>query len=304
MSLRVAEGTGSRFTRLSALDLMFLRIECAAWPVYFGGLAALGEGDLVDRSGGLRLGEVIDRLGRRVPNMPQLRRRVLFPGPFRGRPLWVDDQDFDLHRHVFETAVQPPGDNRALLDRAAELCGSVLDRSRPLWELWFLTGLSAGRPGVLLKLHHAVADGLAAVALMASLFYTGQGVSERGTTTWQPQPLPTGSSLLLDNLSIRIRWLGGVATRLAHPVSHARNLHLTAGVARRMLGPGRAPRTSLNRRVGVGHRVQFLGLDRAAAKEAAHGRGGKVNDVVLGIWAGGLRQLLLSRGETVALLER
>jgi hypothetical protein len=50
--------------------------------------------------------------------------------------------------------------------------------------------------------------------------------------------------------------------------------------------------------------VQFLGLDRAAAKEAAHGRGGKVNDVVLGIWAGGLRQLLLSRGETVALLER
>ena len=304
MSGRVgAEGLSNRFARLSALDLMFLRVESEAWPCHFGGLAVLDGGALVDPSGRLRLGEIVDRLSRRLAMLPQLRRRVLFPGPLRGRPLWVDDAGFDLQRHVFETEVEPPGGDGELLDKAAELCGSMLDRSRPLWELWFLTGLAEGRVGALLKLHHAVADGLAAVALMASLFDAGQGDREQGWTVWEPEPLPTGASLLVDGLSTKVRGIARAAAGLAHPISHAREFRLKAGVARRILSPARAPRTSLNRRVGAGRVVRFLCLDLTAVKDVAHGCGCKVNDVVLDVWTGGLRQLLVSRGEQVAQLE-
>ena len=119
---------------------------------------------------------------------------MLVPGPLRGRPLWVDDADFGLQRHVFETEVEPPGGDGELLDKAAELCGSVLDPSRPLWELWFFTGLTEGRVGALLKLHHPVADGLAAVALIASLFDADQGDSEQDSAAREPEPLPAGAS--------------------------------------------------------------------------------------------------------------
>jgi len=104
---------------------------------------------------------------------------VHFPGPLLGRPLWVDDDRFDIHQHVYQTAVDPPGGDTELLDAAVRICGGLLDRARPLWELWFLTGLTGGRVGVLLKLHHSVADGIAAVAVMASLFDTGPGTPSR-----------------------------------------------------------------------------------------------------------------------------
>jgi WS/DGAT/MGAT family acyltransferase len=304
MSRRVAaDRPSSRFARLSTLDLMFLRVESEAWPCHFGGLAVLDGGVLVDPPGRLRLGEIVDRLSRRLATVPRLRRRVLFPGPLRGRPLWVDDAGFDLQQHVLEAKVEPPGGDGELLDKAAELCGSVLDRSRPLWELWFLTGLTEGRVGALLKLHHAVADGLAAVALMASLFDDGQGDSEQGSATWEPEPFPTGTSLLADGLSTKIRGIARVAAGLAHPINHARQFRIKAGIARRILSPARAPRTSLNRPVRAGRAVRFLCLDLTAVKDAAHGRGCKVNDVVLDVWTGGLRQLLMSRGEQVAQLE-
>ncbi|MGZ6299817.1 MAG: hypothetical protein ACXWMN_04910 [Candidatus Limnocylindria bacterium] len=86
---------------------MFLRVESAALPCHFGGLAVLDGGALVDPSGRLRLGEIVDRLSRRLATVPQLRRRVLFPGPLRGRPLWVDDAG------RFRVARRRPGSQRA-----------------------------------------------------------------------------------------------------------------------------------------------------------------------------------------------
>jgi diacylglycerol O-acyltransferase / wax synthase len=134
MSRRVAaDRPSSRFARLSTLDLMFLRVESEAWPCHFGGLAVLDGGVLVDPSGRLRLGEILDRLSRRLATVPQLRRRVLFPGPLRGRPLWVDDAGFDLQRHVFETEVEPPGGDGELLDGPTELGGQVAHGAMIRW---------------------------------------------------------------------------------------------------------------------------------------------------------------------------
>ena len=92
-----------------------------------------------------------------------------------------------------------------------------LDRARPLWELWFLTGLRDGRVGVLLKLHHCVADGLAAVALMGSLFDVESDDGDPDPIPWIPEPIPGGWSLLIDNLAHKARTALQAAAMLAHP---------------------------------------------------------------------------------------
>ena len=252
--------------------------------------------------------EIAGRLNGRLRHAPQLRRRVHFPGPLQGRALWVEDDQFDIHRHVREKAVDPPGGDAELLDAAARICEQLLDRSRPLWELWFLTGLTGGRVGVLLKLHHSMADGIAAVMLMAALFDAEPGAPEPGapepvSKPWMPQRIPKRSQLLADNLSMQMARVRRAGATLAHPIQLAKALHVLAGVARRALRPARAPGTSLNRRVETGRRIRFLPLNLAAVKHVAHAHQGKVNDVVLTIWTGGLRHLLVSRAEPVARLE-
>ncbi|MGE5225469.1 MAG: wax ester/triacylglycerol synthase family O-acyltransferase [Planctomycetaceae bacterium] len=289
--------------RLRPFDVMFLRLETPQAPCHFGGLAVLEGGALLDDEGRLRLPELAARIERRLSLVPQLRRRVLWPGPLGGRPVWVDDERFAIERHVHETRVPPPGGERELLETAARVYGPVLDRGRPLWELWFLTGMRDGRVGALLKLHHAVADGMAAVAVLASLFDVAPDVPDPAPSAWQPEPAPTRRSIRADDLSRKADALGGVARDLRRPGGLERagaSLARTSRLARSYAGANRdlrAPRTSLNRPVGAGRVVRVVALDLAAVKEVAHAHDAKVNDVVLDLWLGGMRTLLASRGE-------
>lgn len=307
----------SRFKRLTSFDLMFLRLETAGWPCHFGGLATVEGGALLDSSGELRLPQITERLDRRLARIPKLRQRVHFPGPFGGRPLWVDDPQFDIRNHVHETAVESPGDDVQFLEKAAELYAGLLDRARPLWDLWFLTGLTDGRLGVLLKLHHSVADGMAAVAIMGSLFDFEPDAPDPESKPWLPEPTPGGWPLLADNLSRQTRTLGRGVAALADPASVLRRARRAVRVGRRGVDPNRiaadfgeagigsviAPRTSLNQPVKAGRQIRFLRLDLARMKATAHAHGGKVNDVVLALWLGGLRQLLASRSEATVGVE-
>ena len=94
----------------------------------------------------------------------------------------------------------------------------MLDRWHPLWELWFLTGLSDGRVGVLLKLHHSVADGMAAVTIIGSLFDLEADAPEPVPGQWAPEPIPGGWSLLAGNLSSKLQAAGRAAAMPAHPL--------------------------------------------------------------------------------------
>ena len=298
-----AGSRNSRFARLTSTDLMFLRLESAEWPAHFGGLAVLEEAALQDRTGRLRLREIRDQLDRRVAHVPALRQRIYTPGLLRGRPLWVDDRRFDIRDHVHESAVRSPGGDTELLEAAADVYGGLLDRSRPLWELWFLTGLSEGRIGVLLKLHHAVADGLAAVAVMASLFDFDPDTPDPARVPRTPEPLPGRWSLVADNFSSKMHSVRRALAAVIHPVRLANGVRTFAHVARRSFGTPAAPIGSLNEPVQAGRRVRSLRLDLTTMKEIAHAHEGKVNDVVLDLWSGGLRRLLVSRGEPVAGVE-
>jgi hypothetical protein len=177
--------------------------------------------------------------------------------------------------------------------------GQLLDRSRPLWELWFLTGLEDGRLGIMLKVHHAVADGSAAVRIMGSLFDLEAAAPDPPPEPWTPRPLPGGWALFVDNLAGRLRTLRAWAALVAHPGRLLRALRVFKQVAKKSFGATKAPTTSLNRPVLAGRRIRFMRTDLDAMKRIAHAHGGKVNDVVLALWAGGLRDLMVSRGEPV-----
>jgi diacylglycerol O-acyltransferase len=148
--------------------------------------------------------------------VPRLRQRVLWPRVGQGLPLWVDDPGFDLANHVHAVQVPAPGGQRELLGLCDELCLRLLDRARPLWELWLVTGLAEGRVGLVLKLHHSLADGLAAVQLAGLLLDdTADAPNPTPPPRQQPQPTPSGWALAADNLAGRGAILAASLARLA-----------------------------------------------------------------------------------------
>ncbi|WP_248964627.1 wax ester/triacylglycerol synthase family O-acyltransferase [Sphaerisporangium perillae] len=139
--------SGGRYPRLSAIDHMMLRVERPAAPQHVAGLCLVEAAPLLDPASGLDLDMIRDRLERRLTRVPELRRVLYRAPPLCGPPLWVDDPGFSIERHVHATRVPAPGDEAALLATAERLLRDRSDRSRPLWDLWLLTGLESGHVG-------------------------------------------------------------------------------------------------------------------------------------------------------------
>ena len=189
----------SRYDRLSLADRSNLRIERPATPLHIAGLCVVAAAPLLDGSGRLDLEMIKRRLTRRLGRVPVLRRIVHPAPPLCGPPLWVDDPAFSIENHVRSTAIAPPGDESSLLATTERLLSPLLDRSHPLWQLWFLTGLADGQVGMLFKIHHAVADGLAAVALMMTFLDLAPDAPDPPDASWTPTPTPAHWALFTDN---------------------------------------------------------------------------------------------------------
>ncbi|HXM56668.1 MAG TPA: wax ester/triacylglycerol synthase family O-acyltransferase [Candidatus Dormibacteraeota bacterium] len=287
----------SRFARLSAADRGNLRMERPEAPAHIAGLCVVEAGPLLDASGALDLATIRRRLDRRLARAPELRRVVHRSPPLCGAPLWVDDPAFSIDRHVRAVRIEAPGDERSLLEAAERLLRPTLDRSRPLWELWFLTGLQDGRVGALFKIHHAVADGLAAIALIASLLDAEPDAADPPPVAWRPAPPPPAPALLADSTRGKA---ASVAAVLGHPVRVARGVAAAvADTASAVHQLSAAPRTSLNRPTRGARRFRAVHLDLERARAVAHAHGAKVNDVLLAVVTGGARALLTGRGEPV-----
>jgi WS/DGAT/MGAT family acyltransferase len=292
-----------RIQRLTTVDRMYLHDERPAWPCHFGGLAIVDGGAMKDAAGRLPIEELGGHLARRLAAIPRLRQRMHAPGLLQGGPVWVDDEDFAIERHIHQARVDAPGGDAQLLETAARIYAGLLDRSRPLWELWLISGLSDNRIGILVKIHHAVADGAAAVAIVSSLFDLETEEPQRQAPPGARAPMPNRRALLADNLTRTSRAVGRLLAAVRHPRPILESLRMFVLVVRRSAGQQGAPRTSLNGVVRAGRRVRFLRLDLAEMKAVAHVHDGKLNDLVLDLWAGGLRRLLLSRGEPVEGIE-
>jgi diacylglycerol O-acyltransferase len=297
--MTLSESAG-RYQRLSVQDAGFLYLEHAGLPQHVAILAVAEGGPLHDPHGRLRMDAVRQELVGRLQLIPRLRQRVLCPRVGQGLPLWVDDPTFDPANHVHAVHLPAPGDQRELLGLCDQLCLRLLDRARPLWELWLVTGLANGRVGLVLKLHHTLADGLAAVQIAGVLLDGTPDAPSPTPPPWQPRPTPSGWALVADNLAGRSATLAAALARLRHPRKLAAQARVLAGAAQLAAGGRRhRPRSLLRRPVGGRRRLAVVRAQLAEVKAVAHAHGATVNDLLLAAVTGGLRALLLARGAPV-----
>jgi WS/DGAT/MGAT family acyltransferase len=291
------------YQRLSALDASFLHLETLETPMHVGALAVFDGEPFFGPERRFRLAEVRDHVATRLEGIPRFRKRVQAVPLDVGHPIWVDDERFDITFHVRLTALPAPGERAQLLALFERLQAEVLDRSRPLWELWFVEGLQDGHVGLIQKTHHALTDGVSGVDVATVLLDASpEPLAPARPPDWAAEPGPTPARLLLDTLREHLAAAGDVAQRVQDaaedPQPRADRLaHLARTVATLADHGLVAPRTSLNRPVGRARRYGSVRvpLDDAKAVQAAFG--GTVNDVVLAGVAGGLGRLLESRDE-------
>src|SRR5262249_33427430 len=190
----------------------------------------------------------------RLHQVPRFGQRLYRPRPGLGWPLWVDAPTFDLTEHIRVHPVAAPGGQAQLLAACQDLAAQRLDAARPLWELWLLPGLPEHRVGAYLRLHHAVADGAAALAGFGALPAQTPGAPAAAAPTVPPTPLPSPTQLLADTLRRRGAELGRGWSGLAHPGRTPRQARQALPAWREVLAERPAPRTSLNHPVGTGRR--------------------------------------------------
>ncbi|GAA0516873.1 diacylglycerol O-acyltransferase [Saccharopolyspora subtropica] len=287
--------------RLSAVDASFLYLEDYTTPMHVGGVAVFRQ----PRSG-FDYDQVLALIDRRLGLVPRYRQRVMqVPGKL-ARPVWVDDQDFDITYHVRRSALPKPGSDEQLYDLAARLMSRRLDHTRPLWELYLVEGLSRNRVAVITKTHQAMVDGIGAIDIGQVILDVERNREvPDADELWVPRPEPRLAELLAEAVADAVQRPGEVVENaraalvdLAATVQRVtRALGGVASAIRTAVipapsGPLNAP-TSTQRRFAVARAT----LDDLRAVRHAHGT--TVNDVILAVVAGALRNWLLSRGEMV-----
>jgi WS/DGAT/MGAT family acyltransferase len=285
-----------RVTHLTPLDVWFWDVEDQANLQHIGSVAVFDGPVPTIAEGRRRFGEVL-------PLVPRYRQRVL-PVPFGlGRPVWVD-ADPDLTYHVRLTALPPPGGGVELTTLVGRVMSQPLDRTRPLWEAWVVTGLPNDRWALISKVHHCMVDGVAGMDLMAAMFDLTPEPREIPPDGYVPATPPSRVGLvggaLVDTVRQPLAGTRRLVGGLRHPLrSAATSVRfargaidlVTAGVPSRPHG--------LSARIGT-HRVYAVArADLGDAKRIKQRFGVTVNDVALAAVTRGYRDLLRSRGERI-----
>lgn len=295
---------------LSPLDAAFLHMETVRTPMHMGLVAIFEGGPLLDRHGKVKVRALRAMVDRRIDLVPKLRRRVRPALLGEAPPVWLDDPEFAIAHHVRHASLPPPGSEAQLAGLCATILARPLDRSRPLWELWLVDGLADGRVAVVEKVHHAMADGLAGMALAAVVLDVTpeppRRPARRGepAPSWQPAPPPAAVvAMARDVLRLLALPVGGAVLALdtlRHPAGRFRRAAEVAGALSTLASPRSiAPRSSLNLPVGTRRRVAFVRQSFEDIRRVEQRYGVTANDVLLAAVAGGLRRLLVGRGEPV-----
>ena len=291
------------YDRLSSLDASFLRLERLETPMHVGAMSVFEGEPFFDDAGRFRLREVRELVASRLHLIPRFRKRLQSVPLDAGDPIWVDDARFDIGYHVRLTALPAPGTRSQLLALFERVQSQMLDRSRPLWELWFVEGLEGGHVALFQKTHHALVDGVSGVDVATVLLDFQPEPTVLDPPPWEPEPGPPPARLLIDTLREYVgapQALVNATRRAAEVPRRALDRIAELGRALATLGEGGfvAPRTSLNQPVeGRSRRFGLVQVPLDDVKTVRRAFGGTVNDVVLAGVGGGLARLLDSREE-------
>jgi diacylglycerol O-acyltransferase len=282
--------------RLSATDASFLAGEKESSHMHVGAVMIF-EGPPPDHE------ETLEHIESRLHLVPRYRQKLAVPRFEMGRPLWVDDPSFNLDYHLRHTALASPGGLEQLRLLTARIFSQRLDRSKPLWECWFVQGLEDDRFAIISKAHHALVDGISGVDLATVLFDLSPVPPARAhVPKWTPRPEPSQVELIAEGVKGLIRrpfelGRGAVAAAL-HPEHTARRVRNAAEgfgeVAWAGLNP--APETPLNVPIGSHRRIVWVETELEQFKTIKNSLGGSVNDVVLAVTSGALGRWLRTRG--------
>jgi diacylglycerol O-acyltransferase / wax synthase len=281
-------------SRLSSLDASFLEVESPSAHMHVGWAAKFAPRPGFDRPG---FNQLRDHVATRMGRAPRYRQKLGRVPLDLDAPVWVDDEDFDIDRHVHRLTCS---DFAAGTD---QVMSSPLPGDLPLWELWIADRLSDGRIGVIGKAHHAMVDGLAAVELSTLLVDPTPQTPDPDRDEWMPDSGPGSARLLIDAALDRIRDAWGVASwplGLARRPSQMPDRVAEGLQAGRAIADSARPATSrceLNRPISPRRRLARVHRPLADLKRIKDSFGATINDVVLACAAGGIRRFFESRGE-------
>jgi diacylglycerol O-acyltransferase / wax synthase len=289
--------------QLTGMDASFLALETANTTGHVGGLSVL---DPSTASEPLTLARLTEVMAERLSLVPVLRRKLLNVPLGLDQPYWIDDADFDIEYHVREIALPSPGSDAQLTEQVSRLHARPLDRSRPLWELYLITGLARNRAAVYSKIHHAAVDGVSGTELLTALF----DLTPAGRELPAAQPLrperPPPMPVLAAKAAMRLAWRPVQTVQISNEL--VRILPTLTPLVNTLVGemlglnrgdgsviatrPGRAPATPFNRAITPHRRFAFRSVDLDTVKTVKKAFGVSVNDVVMAMCAGALRRWL------------
>jgi diacylglycerol O-acyltransferase len=290
--------------QLSGLDGGFLAMETSSVYGHVGSVCIVEDKVVGGVGSRLTLEHLTGFIESRLPLVPLFRRRLVTVPLGLDHPYWMDDPDFDIEFHCRELALPAPGNDRQLSEQVARLHARPLDRSRPLWELYLITGLSGGRAAIYSKIHHSAIDGVSGGDILTAVL----------------DPSPEGRDLPESEVFVGERppdraWLLGrsafaLARQPLQAVRFAKDLARSIPVIANVVGPPlarlaskdnedllsapglRAPGTPFNAPVSAHRRWAFADLPLSEVKTLRSGSDLTVNDVVMTLCAGALRRWL------------
>ena len=279
--------------RLSGLDAFFLYLETPTQPL---NVCCVLELDTSTMPGGYSYGRLRTEIVKRVSAVPEFRMKLADNQLNLDHPVWVDDENFQLRRHVRRVGVPQPAGRRELAEICGYIAGLPLDRDRPLWEMWVIEGGTRDDAlAVMLKVHHAVVDGVTGANLLTQLCSLQPDA---------PPPQPVAGAGDAHPLQIAASGLMGftkrplrLATLLPATMLTLAGTLLRARKGRTMAAPFSAPPTPFNGTLSRHRNIAYTQLDMRDVKRAKNRFGVTVNDVVVALCAGVLRRFLHERGE-------
>ncbi|MDN5918575.1 MAG: wax ester/triacylglycerol synthase family O-acyltransferase [Pseudonocardia sp.] len=293
-------------SRLSALDASFLYLEESTTPMHVGGVAIFQSPKT-----GFDYDRLVELIEQRIALVPRYRQKVRgVPGNL-ARPVWVDDAEFDIAYHVRRSALPHPGSADQLTELVARLMSRPLDHTRPLWEMYLIENLEPSGPGetgriaVLTKTHQAMVDGISAIDIGQVILDVSADPRDVPDELWMPRPEPSDGQLVLDALGEAVTRPGEVVDNVRAAAGDAMaTATKVVGAAGKIFtmartASRRAPGLPLNAEISTQRRFAVARTDLEDYRKVRSAYGCDVNDVVLAVISGALRNWLLSRGEPV-----
>jgi diacylglycerol O-acyltransferase / wax synthase len=287
---------GRHLDRLTAVDASFLTNEGSSSHMHVGAI-------LIFEGPPPKYVDLVEHVRSRLHLVPRFRQKLVVPPLEAGRPLWTDDVNFNLTYHLRHTALPQPGGEAQLKRLAGRVFSQQLDRSKPLWEMWLAQGLEEDRFAILTKTHHAMVDGVSGVDIGTVLFdFERDPETPRAEDEWVPQPEPSTTELVARGIADAVAAPVALAERAVDAV---RNPETTARKAVEALEglseivsafADPAPDVPLNLEIGPHRRYVWARSELAIFKGIKDTFGGTVNDVVLAVVTGALRNWLDRRG--------